>query len=407
MTDHQLYVSGSALARGLPGRNPVAPQATVTINGFVDRRRLLFWRKLGNNRTVYGDWPSTDSNSAILRYEPCYQVRDNGPKMTQYTGPEQTNRVLSSLNGAFQKTAPLWAIQDSVHFMGLASNVKLTDGDNLDSDSSIAIIQGGSQTTVNTGDAPIHAGDSVMWSLPNLDAPQPAGGNGLRDRDNSKLLLKLHTYHPEAHAVTADNAYDAIQHVQNSASRGVALQKVMQFSSVMQGAGVLERAILEIMALGVHVAALAGICQASVNGLPVGDQAYARDRDLQDRFHGEARRAFGLRNVRTDRPFDKTLGTLRTNEPKLTVPGTGSSVPVRHYAIGAAFGKYMVAETKNVDNGNGEHRERVNAQKSIIADLLAGTARAQHSATRRIIGVATSEALPGGDFDIILGSYQA
>jgi len=179
----------------LPGlTNPITHAGRVVYNAQRDsiethQRKIAGRRESGKSRFFPLE---NDEDLSIQPYELC--LRNKKGLYVSHAPNDTDIHVFSSANGMFEyskgtKENKKKRKRDNLDFAGVAANRAIYDPNNNANEAMLAVQVGGLQTMYNTGNGDIHAGDIVLWNLPDEDnRPRIPGVN------RSKLLFATEAY---------------------------------------------------------------------------------------------------------------------------------------------------------------------------------------------------------------------
>ena len=165
----------------------------------VETQRRRSKRGRNGSTALYKD--VHDEDHSIQPYELC--IRKKRTKLVRYAPNDTDIHVFSSANGMYSAAGnDAETVRDTeLQFAGVASNRAAYDPNNNANEEHLAVQVGGLQTMYNTSDKEIHAGQIILWDMPN----KSAGKLRIPGVRRSKMLFQTVAYDgTEAQQVGAD-----------------------------------------------------------------------------------------------------------------------------------------------------------------------------------------------------------
>lgn len=414
-----------------PLARPVAKSGRVVYNAIIDTREIQLRQVRGKRKQT--QFAASREKHTVQEHLPLIMSKQRRLGATP-SGIGATQRqkvqVTADMNGLGEQGQPTWKIVEQSEWGGLADGQAHHEPGNpayLD----FATVFGGLNTTINTGNEVIHAGEQVYWDAQNPDGEQRPYGS-IQGVSGDTILWALRPYKADKVDVTVKSIREALQIDQG---REEALASREHARGPLADAAVhYRRHGLNTMMLGVVAAIRAGLVTPTEEGgapEPLG-------RPQQGFTEAERLAAVAWNRRENAAANDTATGSAYVNQMTrlwelagAIGAGKGGQGPPRKQAIGR-LPQGAVGQGKDLDQmmmdmyfGQEEYAHVMpsrGAKRGAAFDVASKVHAAQlsnvhralaaHNAgrqfiTRRIIGTALSHAEPGDAFDLVLGKITS
>ncbi len=401
-----------------PLAQPSAKPGRVVYNAVLDVREVKGRvNRAGNLPTIY---PKRTQRVTIQEHLPCmiHKRRRTNRLPSGVAGTQgQKVHVLADMNGLGIPGDQPHAIVDEHEWGGLADGqafYEAGDQSNID----FATVFGGLNTTLNTGDEVIHAGDLLYWDVQKAENARPYGS--LVGLPNDVILWAIRPYKPDRtdvcvdaiHALLKDNPEKipakkrspledaAVMYRRSTAAAGMATV----FALLRVGA-------LQLTSIGVQSngrltadeeAQAAEWAAFEAPDDPVGNPTHkAAVERLYQMAGAVGEEKNGAGSADAGQVVRLPAGSIGANRGKNGAPvRLDTAIAQTYLARDSAFD---VIKHGNKDrNKNTTLAGRIhNAQKNALGLVMAAHNAARHHIVRRIFARAVSYALPGQGVDVV------
>ena len=174
-------------------KTPITHAGRVVYNAqrdSVETHRRRSKRGRDGKTALYPNSDVNDENHSIQPYELC--VRNKRAKLVRWAPNDTDIHVFSSANGMYSwdGNKDPGAKRATLQFAGVASNRAAYDPRNNANEEHLAVQVGGLQTMYNTSNGEIHAGQVILWDMPD----QNAGKLKIPGVPKDKLLFQTVPY---------------------------------------------------------------------------------------------------------------------------------------------------------------------------------------------------------------------
>lgn len=315
----------------------------------------------------------------------------------------QLRMCFSSLNGCMDKGDQPWQFFTKYTLVGIANTPARRDDRNKNPEFDFTTRLGGLDTVVAGPDA-ISAGDLIVADIPDPKNPVPSV-LGKRP-DGGRITAFLRPFKPGMDSLTHQSLKDIL--IRKSGRLKMSNIDTDANYPVMEGACMIGNGLLTAGLVLIRVLHQYGLVTVNAAALGIRDGAgrathASRNQPLTNEQWADLAHAIGVVNT-----CEPGAETERVKVPKKAGIGKAPVEEDLAKVIMEAFvgsGEWVVPLENQLTVPAGRTGVVHNAQRSMLTEVVKGVTKAQEAQRSRIVGRAISGCAPGGEFDILMGSY--